>query len=145
MNKNILYLLVIILASTGCELITIGVKKAPTTRVVINLNQKTPEGVLLLLKAELDSNNVWGAAQIIANNNGDKYLAIEKYQKHYDIFRVKRIFGNYPFEIVKSDSLNANSRKLSFEINYMKKYTMTAEKIDDLWYIIDLGLEYNNF
>ena len=139
MIKNFIFISLLI-ALAGCELITIGVQKKEKP-IVISINQKSPEGVLLVLKTELDSNNIWGAAQVIAKQGGEKYSAEEKFNKHYDIYRIKRIFGNYPFNIIKSDTINTNTRNLQFEINYYKKYSMKAEKINDIWYIVDLGLE----
>ncbi len=139
MIRNIFFFVIIVIINSGCELITVGVKKAEAP-VFISLNQKTAEGVLLLFKAELDSNNIWGASQMLALPGGKKYLAIDKYEKHYDILRIKRIFGKYPFSLLKSDSIDVNTRKLYFEINYLKNYNLTAEKIDDMWYIVDLGL-----
>ncbi len=139
---KILILSLLLFILTGCELITIGVQKTEKP-IVININQKTAEGVLMVLKTELDSNNIWGAAQVLAKKGGDKLSAEERYYMHYDILRVKRIFGNHPFSIIKSDTLDKNIINLQVEINYYKKYSLKAEKVNNIWYLIDLGLNDN--
>ncbi len=133
------YFLSFILFFTGCELITIGTRQVNVSDNIFDYNQKSSIGTIFLFKIELDSNNVSAASDLIAKEDGTKYLAIERYEKYYDIFRMKRMMNNKVLTDYYVDSLANNKMKYDMEINYRKILSFTTIKINNLWFISEMG------
>jgi hypothetical protein len=125
--------LILLLLLTGCELIVIGTKREQ--KPVINLNQDTPLGAVYLFKAELDSNNISSASDLIARRDGQKFLAIERYEMFFDIDRLKRMIFMKPVTKVKTDTIDNISFVFSIEYDYLTNVSFTAKKINNDWYI----------
>jgi predicted amidohydrolase len=123
---------IICVSLAACELIRIG---GATQQESIDISQKTPVGVIYLFKAELDSNNIPAATQIIANPNGTKLLAYEKYELYDDLERIGRIISKKPVTKVRTDSVNTSMYKVSMEFDYQKTMHFTTSRIKELWYI----------
>ena len=119
---------------TSCEIITIGTPNAPK-KEVINVNQQSPLGAVYLFKTELDSNNVPAAAQILADSSGNLLLAIEKYERYFDVDRMKRKIGQKLITKIVRDSLAENDYRYNVEFDYLTNVTFTTSKIRDEWYI----------
>lgn len=122
---------------TGCELIVIG--NPSTGPKVVEINQESPVGAVYLFKAELDSNNIPAASQILANPNGNYYLAYEKYEMYYDIKRLHRIISNKPITSVNIDTLSNNNRTYRFVFDYLETMSFTTKKINDEWYVVNIS------
>jgi hypothetical protein len=137
-----LYLnLVFLLLFTGCELIVIGTKREQ--KPVVNLTQDTPLGAVYLFKAELDSNNISSASDILARNNGQKFLAIERYEMFFDIDRLKRMIYMKPVTKVKTDTIDSKSFRFLIEYDYLKNVSFTALKINEEWYVTKWNVNSN--
>jgi hypothetical protein len=129
MNKVLLLLLLFV---AGCEIITIGKKAEPT----IDINQQSPIGAVYLFKAELDSNNITAASRLMADSNGKKYLAEDKYEMYSEIARLKNTIFRKPITKTITDSLKPDSYKVKLELDYIKIISFTTKRIDNDWYII---------
>ncbi|MFC2130233.1 lipoprotein [Bacteroidota bacterium] len=130
MRKSIIYILLIATLS-GCELYIIGAKREK----IIEINQQSSIGVVYLFKTELDSNNIRGATQILAQPSGNFYLAIEKYEMFEEMERMARIIGRKPITDFTTDTLSATNHKIVVHFDYITIVNFTAEKISDNWYI----------
>jgi hypothetical protein len=119
---------------SGCELYVIGSAKREKT---IEINQNSSIGVVYMFKSELDSNNVRGATEILAQPSGSFYLAIEKYDMFEEMERMARIIGRKPITDFKTDTVSATSHKITVHFDYITEVNFTAEKISNNWYITD--------
>lgn len=137
--KNWIFILFLSLFNTGCELIVIGTRAIPETREIVEYNQKSALGTIYLFKAELDSNNVPAASNFIRKSDGDKYLAIERYERFYDIHRVRRMISSHEITDIKFDSFRNDMLVYKLEFNFRRKLYFNALKIDNDWYITDMG------
>lgn len=118
---------------TSCQMIIIEPKKQPKK---IEINQKTPLGAVYLFKAELDSNDISAAAQILANPNGNNYLPVDEYEMYPDLSRIARLISKRPVTLVKTDTLNSNSLIVKVEFDYLRNISFTTSKIRESWFIV---------
>lgn len=132
MNKA-LKLTVFLIFCTSCELITIGTKREP----VIDIDQNSPIGAIFLFKAELDSNNIHAASQILARPSGGLYLALERYEMYEEIARLGRLIGKRAITMIKLDTLTPTNYRINLELDYTRNFTFTTARINDYWYIIN--------
>lgn len=118
---------------SGCELYIIGTKKEK----IIEVNQQSSLGVVYLFKYELDSNNIRGATEVLAQPSGIFYLAIEKYEMFEEMERLARIIGKKPITDYKTDTLSETSHKITVHFDYLTEVNFTANKISNNWYITE--------
>jgi len=135
MNRIIIFTLMISFLS-GCELVVIGSKTPIKKRIVVNYNQKTPLGSILLFKTELDSNNSYAASDLIASADGLQLIALERYNRSFDIERMRRQISMMPLTDLKTDTLGNNIIRYTVEYDLIKSVTYHAKQIDSSWYII---------
>ncbi|MFP4368038.1 MAG: hypothetical protein ACLFR2_00505 [Candidatus Kapaibacterium sp.] len=133
MIRIILYIIFLAILNS-CELIVIGTKYSK--QEIFNIDQTSAIGTVYLFKTELDSNNISAATQLLADSAGYKYLAIEKYEMRYEIARVKRLIGDMPITLVRTDTLTNHSQKINVEFDYLKRMSFRTEMIDSAWYIV---------
>lgn len=103
----------------------------------MRINRSSAVGSVLLFKTELDSNNIPAAADILANPNGSKFLAVERVEYYDELYRIKNIINKRPVTWIKDDTLSPIERKLEIEFGYLKKFRFTTSKIDSNWYILN--------
>lgn len=120
---------------SSCEIITIGTPNAPKSEV-IDHDQTSALGAVFLFKTELDSNNVPAATQILADSSGELLLAIDKYERYFEIARIKRKISMKPITKLQRDTLNADLFRYNVEFDYLTNVIFTTSKIKDYWYII---------
>lgn len=120
---------------TGCELFHLGATRAPQ---LPDADQKTPYGMLLLFKTELDNNNIAAATRILAKEPQTPYLAIEKYELRNEIERFGRRIAHWDITSLAVDTLSPASLRLRTEFNYIKEVTFTTAKMNDLWFIVSI-------
>jgi len=130
--KKVPVLIFLILALSGCELWVIG--GGPREKV-IEVNQQSSIGAVYLFKAELDSNNVRGATEILAQPTGSFYLAIEKYELYEEMERLARIIGQKTITNFKTDTVSETNHKITVNFDYITEVSFTTSKISDHWYI----------
>lgn len=130
--KKGIILILLISSLTGCELWVIG--GGPREKV-IEVNQNTSIGAVYLFKAELDSNNVRGATEVLAQPTGSFYLAIEKYELYEEMERLARIIGQKQITNFKTDTLSETNHKITVNFDYITEVSFTTSKISDNWYI----------
>jgi hypothetical protein len=138
MNKYF-FIILISFFTTGCEIFTIGTKSFAPVKEIVEYNQNSALGTIYLFKAELDSNNVPAATQLIAKPEGEYYLAFERYEKFYDIFRIKRMISNTEITKIDTESQSGNQIKYALEFNYKRKVLFTTLRIENNWYITEVG------
>ncbi|MBX3043582.1 MAG: hypothetical protein KIT33_03285 [Candidatus Kapabacteria bacterium] len=134
--------LLVILSSfliCGCELVVVGTRADFATQNYVEFNQKSALGAIYLFKAELDSNNVPAASQMIKQEDGMAYLAIERYEKFYDIHRIKRMISLAEITDIKADTLSSNQMRYNLEFNFRRKLFFNALKVENNWFITDMG------
>lgn len=134
-----IFFIVLLLSLSACELIIIGTRAPSITEEIIEYNQNSALGAIYLFKAELDSNNVPAASHLLKKQDGDNYLAIERYEKFYEIHRIKRMISTKEVTDVKSENYGVNSVKYNLEFDFRRRLFFTALKIDNNWFITDMG------
>lgn len=135
MNKHIFLIIVASLLLSGCEIITIGNKYPVKRKVVVHQNQATPLGSFLLFKTEIDSNNAYAASDLLASQEGRKYLAYERYELSYAIDMLRRKIQMMPITNIKTDTLSGMIVRHQIELDMIKYMTVFTKKIDSLWYV----------
>jgi hypothetical protein len=118
---------------SSCELIVI---KEPTkTRTAPERNQNSPQGVVLIFKAEIDSNNVQGAIKVMASDDERPLLAVEKLDMQEEIARLGRMITKRDITSMRIDTVSPSRQRLRTEFGYLKELTFTTVRIDSLWFI----------
>lgn len=136
---KIIFVILIPVLFYGCELIIIGTKSNVQIAEIVEYNQKTALGTIYLFKAELDSNNVPAASQLMKQSDGKSYLAIERYEKFYDIHRFRRIMAMSEITDISSEAISGDKMKYNLEFNFRKKLYFNALKVENNWYITEVG------
>lgn len=122
-----------VLLCAACELIVI---KEPTkTRTTPERDQFSPQGVVLIFKAEIDSNNVQGAIKVMASDDERPLLAVEKLEMQEEIARLGRMIAKRDITAQHIDTLSPVRQRLRTEFGYLKELTFTAVRVDSLWFI----------
>lgn len=117
----------------ACELIVI---KEPTkTRTTPDRDQNSPQGVVLMFKTEIDSNNVQGAIKVMASDDERPLLAVEKLEMQEEIARLGRMITKRDITALRIDTLSPVRQRLRTEFGYLKELTFTTVRIDSLWFI----------
>lgn len=138
MMRKLFFVILISLTLAGCELIVIGIRQPTTDKLFVDYSRNSAIGTIFLFKAELDSNNVPAASDYFIKPDGNYYSAYEKYEKFYDIFRVKRMISATEITEVKTDTLTNSKFKYKLEFDYRRKLFFTAIKIENSWYISEV-------
>lgn len=139
--KKTALIIICSLVLASCEMITIGSRRnAPR---FYDLNQKTPVGLILLFKIDLDSNNIPAASQLIAHQEGSRLLAIEKYDMYDDIWLLQRIIQFKDITKIQLDTLSKVMQRIEIEFNYTRCVTFKTKQIQDYWYIV--GYDFEKF
>lgn len=138
MNKAI-YIFCILMLASSCELFVI---KAPYRQRAqqVEISQRSPLGVVYLFKTELDSNNIFAALSLLATDQGQRYFAYERFEKKYEISRVKRFLQDKQITDVRTDTLSDAKYNFNIELNWTKQMQFSAVKIKDSWYISSYAL-----
>lgn len=129
--KKQYFLILLIFALCGCELIVLTSKRKP----VQELSQRNPTALFFLFKNELDSSDFKSASELMLQSNGSPYLAIQRYELFDDLKRLKRIIGSKPVTFCKADSLTPNTSRVNVEFDYIKNMSFMAQKINEYWFI----------
>ncbi|MGE5480418.1 MAG: hypothetical protein ACM3U1_08335 [Chloroflexota bacterium] len=117
----------------ACQPIVIG-----TPRKAVQLpdyDQSTAAGAVYLFKTELDSNNIAGAAGLVAKP-GRKYLAAETLELYPKIARIKRQFGERSISALFVDTLSNDQFKIIIEFEDARKMDFLTSRIEDQWFIV---------
>jgi len=137
--KRIAFIILFCMIFTSCELIVIGTKADTTLPEIIEYNQKSALGTIYLFKAELDSNNVPAASQMMKKPDGNTYLAIERYERFYDIHRFRRMISSREITDISSVVLSPDRMRYNLEFDFRRKLYFTALKIENIWFITEMG------
>lgn len=135
--KNISVFVLFAILLSGCEVFVIKAPYRHSNMEVIDLSQRTPLGAVYLFKAELDSNNIFGALAILAAPSGQQYLAIERYEKKDEVSRIRRMIASRKITDITTDTLSTDTFNIKMEFDWTRKIQFTASKISDSWYITD--------
>ncbi len=132
--KHIVLSVFLLAILTSCEVFTI---KAPPAKQfeAVDMTQRTPLGVVYLFKAELDSNNLNGALSVLASPEGEKYLAIDRYEKKYEVARIKRMISRRKITGLRADTVSADTFNFQLEFDWTRQIEFTASLISEKWYI----------
>jgi len=117
----------------GCEIYVIG-NNSPKP---IPINQSSSISSIYLFKTELDNNNIRAASQLLAQSNGNYYLAYERYELFEEINRLKRILDNKTITDYRIDTLSQTNHKVIVQFDYITEIKFLTQKINDNWFIID--------
>jgi hypothetical protein len=137
--KRLAFIILFSIVFTSCELIVIGTKADTNLTEIIEYNQKSALGTIYLFKAELDSNNVPAASQMLKKPDGDTYLAIERYERFYDIHRYRRMISSREITDISSVVLSPDRMRYNLEFDFRRKLYFTALKIENIWFITEMG------
>jgi hypothetical protein len=128
-----LFSLFLALVVAGCELIVL--KDTTPQKRVIPSDQNSPQGVVYVFKAEIDSANVQGAMKVMASDDERPLLAIEKLDLQDEIARLGRMMTKKALTRMQIDTLSPVRQRLRAEFGYLKEFTFVTVRIDSLWYI----------
>lgn len=117
----------------SCELIVL--KDTTPQKRVIPSDQNSPQGVVYVFKAEIDSANVQGAMKVMASDDERPLLAIEKLDLQDEIARLGRMMTKKALTRMQIDTLSPVRQRLKAEFGYLKEFTFVTVRIDSLWYI----------
>lgn len=117
----------------GCELIVL--KETTPQKLIIPSDQNSPQGVVYVFKAEIDSANVQGAMKVMASDDERPLLAIEKLDLQDEIARLGRMMTKKALTRMQIDTLSPVRQRLKAEFGYLKEFTFVTVRIDSLWYI----------
>lgn len=142
MSRKLYIYFTVLLALASCEIFVI---KAPPKeqKQRIELSQRAPLSVVYLFKAELDSNNIFGAMNLIASPDKTKYLAEQRYERISDLSRLRRILNSKQITDYKLDSITNDIAIVHLELNWLEKINFVAAKIDSNWYVTDFKYPAN--
>lgn len=129
---KILIFIVLGSIAAGCELIDIS---KHSVRTHIDLTQDTPEGVVCLFLAELDSNNYKGASVLLLPENGSVPTATQRVANYPEMQRLGRLLRKSPVTMVSLDTIAENKLRVWVEIDSYKNYSFTTERVNKLWFI----------
>lgn len=121
------------LVVAGCELIVL--KETAPQKLIIPNDQNSPQGVVYVFKAEIDSANVQGAMKVMASDDERPLLAIEKLDLQDEIARLGRMMTKKALTRMQIDTLSPVRQRLKAEFGYLKEFTFVTVRIDSLWYI----------
>ncbi len=136
MNRKLVVIIFTVLLNS-CELIVIGTKTTPQVKEFVDYNQKTPLGTIYLFKAELDSNNISAASELLAASDG-RFLAYQRYEKFDEVSRFKRMMSLKEITDVEGDKISENLYKYKLEFDYRRTVTFVTNKISNNWFITDM-------
>ncbi|MBL7990803.1 MAG: hypothetical protein JNN25_05145 [Candidatus Kapabacteria bacterium] len=121
------------LVVASCELIVL--KETTPQKLIIPNDQNSPQGVVYVFKAEIDSANVQGAMKVMASDDERPLLAIEKLDLQDEIARLGRMMTKKALTRMQIDTLSPVRQRLKAEFGYLKEFTFVTVRIDSLWYI----------
>jgi hypothetical protein len=130
---NGLFSLFLALVVASCELIVL--KDTTPQKRVIPSDQNSPQGVVYVFKAEIDSANVQGAMKVMASDDERPLLAVEKLDLQDEIARLGRMMTKKALTRMQIDTLSPVRQRLKAEFGYLKEFTFVTVRIDSLWYI----------
>jgi len=129
--KKIIIIIAIISITTACEIFVIGTKKEP----VIEINQSSSIGAVLLFKTKLDSNKIPDASTLVLKSDGARYLAIEKVDLFDDLKRLSRQISNRNITRFSIDTISNELCIVDMEFDYIRNYKFNTMKIVEDWFI----------
>ncbi len=126
-------LILLILISTGCELIRL-IEKKKNNKILPD--PSTSIGTVALLSDELSQGNVFGATKLFVPE--DTSFNTEKMIDLQDrLARLGRIIAKKPITFFKIDTLNPTLHRIYVEFDYLETMQVIAIKNENLWLIKD--------
>jgi hypothetical protein len=135
MNKLFLMLIIATLMFTSCEVFTIKSKKIVEEENV-TYTQTTPIGTVKIFITELQNENYLAAVDLMLKENGETFIATEKYEATNDLARLKRYIDG---KTLKKENVDKNIITLEYT-NGSKAVFYTIEK-NKLFYITNYKRE----
>jgi hypothetical protein len=119
----------------GCEAFVIGSSKPA---VIIERTQRSAVGVVHLFKAELDTGNITAATELIRNEDGKPFLALEKYEMQEEVARWMNRLDGKTITGTSTDTVNASSMVVHATLNHIMVIDVATLRVDSVWYITRL-------
>jgi hypothetical protein len=119
----------------GCEAFVIGSSKPA---VIIERSQRSAVGVVHLFKAELDTGNITAATELMRNEDGKPFLALEKYEMQEEVARWMNRLDGKTITGTSTDTVNASSMVVHATLNHIMVIDVATLRIDSVWYITRL-------
>ncbi|MBU3741312.1 MAG: hypothetical protein FGM24_03390 [Candidatus Kapabacteria bacterium] len=120
------------MALAGCEVFVIGgTARAP----VVEISQRSAAGVVHLFKAELDSNNMAAATELIIHSSGRKLLAIEKYEMRDELARWRRLLVQKPITSFRIDTVETDVHDVDAVFDRIRHVSFSTRRVNDSWFI----------
>lgn len=132
-------ILLLITFATACELIVIGTP--PVEQKPIYYTRESALGTVVLFIAEMDTNNIQAAAQIIDTSLPPRLNALDRYDMYYDLIGTKNYINDRDITGYVLDTLDENKIDVIVELNYTKKLFASTKKTDSIWFITDYKLQ----
>jgi len=134
-NKNLIFFFFFLLTLfSGCELFTVGKKPKPKP---LEISQRTPLGVVILFKTELDSTNSYAAVKLLASPKGTHYSADEKFELLDDLSRFGRLLEKKPVTGFTKDSVSPVATNIHLQLDYYKTFAFSTINLDGKWFVTE--------
>lgn len=108
-----------------------GSRKDP----VIERNQQSSIGVVYLWKAEIDSNNLTAASELMRHRSGRALLATERYDMTDDLKRWKTLLSNKPITTAVADTINDSTHTVRTKMDYIRNVTFNTVRYQGRWWV----------
>jgi len=132
--KLFLFVIVTLTLVSGCELIVL---RQPYTVIrLTDINQKSPTGVVMLVKRELDSLNTTAVLNLMLTHQFRPLNGIEKLSMLSSVQRL--LIRSKGKELIVKDisySQNQTSAKVKANFNHLEPIEFSVVKNEERWYV----------
>ncbi|RPI69643.1 MAG: hypothetical protein EHM43_01140 [Ignavibacteriae bacterium] len=123
---------ILLVITASCAVFEVGgTRKDP----VIERNQQSSIGVVYLWKAEIDSNNLTAASELMRHRSGRALLATERYDMTDDLKRWKTLLLNKPITTAVADTVNDSTHTVRTKMDYIRNVSFSTVRYQGKWWI----------
>ncbi|NQW30702.1 MAG: hypothetical protein HQ472_09345 [Ignavibacteria bacterium] len=131
-TSNTVLILLIAISTSSCALFKIG--STSSGPEIVELSQRSSVSVIRLWKAELDSNNLRAAAELMVHSSGRQLLAVEKYELADDLQRWEKAV-DFPITGAQVDTTSDSEHSVTIVLDYYRKLYFNTKRQNNLWFI----------
>lgn len=124
--------LTLLFATPSCAVFEVGGGRRDP---VIERNQLSSVGVVYLWKAEIDSNNLTAASELMRHRSGRSLLASERYDLTDDLKRWRTLLQNKPITSAVADTVNDSTHTIRTKMDYIRSVTFSTVKTQGKWWV----------
>ncbi len=138
-RRRHLHVLLALCAVLSCALMSCGSSAGSE-----NASQRDARATIIRFKADLDSNLVDDAMELMAHPDGRSYLAVERYELRDEISRLQRVLAHA--QLTKLDRVDGSDLSSStdahctyiVEFDYQYRYRVECVRVGQRWFVSSL-------